>query len=305
MNQLEHIQGSYQELQEKFRVAEKLEEQLRQYSENLAIRDRQLAEQNEKIEELKKECQHEHFHLLEREETIRLLRLEIDQIRDESKKTSMIEEQTNREDLEKLQKKIDELNESKENVDVSRKNIRQNFLFFCLGGFQDLKEKYQKMKVLLTRLKKELQEKNQQPKQSLIDLELADYEKTIKYLKDELTTKDKEIGELRDELTNSSEKNLFLQREIESLEEQKNQTDERANKLKTLLDATKGELQIAKDLEQERHSHDDHTKSLTEKLQQEVEHKKVMISELINEKQQMIGKEKKKEKNKRKFLVDF
>lgn len=131
MNQLEHIQGSYQELQEKFRVAEKLEEQLGQYSENLAHRDRQLAEQNEKIQELKKQCQHEHFHLLEREETIRLLRLEIDQIRDESKKTSIVDEQTNREDLEKvreenskLQKKIDELNESKENVDVSRRKIR-------------------------------------------------------------------------------------------------------------------------------------------------------------------------------------
>lgn len=145
------------------------------------------------------------------------------------------------------------------------------------------------MKILLTRLKKELQEKNQHPKQSLIDLELADYEKTIKYLKDELTTKDKEIGELRDELTNSSEKNLCLQREIESLEEQKTQTDERANKLKILLDTTKSELQIAKDLEQERHFHDDHAKILTEKLQNEVEHKKVMISELINEKQQMIG----------------
>ena len=35
------------------------------------------------------------------------------------------------------------------------------------------------MKALLTRLKKELQEKNQQPKQSLMDLELADYEKII------------------------------------------------------------------------------------------------------------------------------
>ncbi|CAF0925854.1 unnamed protein product [Didymodactylos carnosus] len=67
-------------------------------------------------------------------------------------------------------------------------------------NIQELKEKYHKMKLLLTRLKKELQEKNQQPKQSLIDLELADYEKTIKYLKEEIQKKDKEISDFHEEL---------------------------------------------------------------------------------------------------------
>jgi chromosome segregation ATPase len=146
------------------------------------------------------------------------------------------------------------------------------------------------MKNILTRLNKQLQEKNQQPKQSLIDLELADYEKTIKTLKDDLTHKDKEIQDLRDDLTNLNEKHLSLKQEIENLEQQKSQTEERANKFKTLLDTTKKELQDAKDLEEERHHNDDNVRILIDKLQIELDTNKVTISQLLSDKQQLTGK---------------
>jgi chromosome segregation ATPase len=146
------------------------------------------------------------------------------------------------------------------------------------------------MKNILTRLNKQLQEKNQQPKQSLIDLELADYEKTIKTLKDDLTHKDKEIQDLRDDLTNLNEKHLSLKQEIENLEQQKSQTEERANKFKTLLDITKKELQDAKDLEEERHHNDDNVRILIDKLQIELDTNKVTISQLLSDKQQLTGK---------------
>ena len=145
------------------------------------------------------------------------------------------------------------------------------------------------MKVLLTRLKKELQEKTQQPKQSLLDLELADYEKTIKNHKEDLQNKDKEIQELRDELSNSTEKYAFLKMEMDNLEQQKEQTDERANKFKTLLDSMKKELQTAKDLEQERHSSDDTARVLLDKFKIDLDSNKVLISELVQEKQQLLG----------------
>jgi RNAse (barnase) inhibitor barstar len=146
------------------------------------------------------------------------------------------------------------------------------------------------MKMLLTRLKKELQEKNQQPKQSLIDLELADYEKTIKTLKDDLTIKDKEIQELRDELSNSTERYACLKLEIGNLEQQNTQTEQRANKFKALLDAAKKELQNAKDVELQRHHNDDRTRMLIEQLQNNLDNKKILISELSTEKQQLTGK---------------
>lgn len=147
------------------------------------------------------------------------------------------------------------------------------------------------MKILLTRLKRELQDKNQhQPKQSLIDLELADYEKTIKNLKDDLLNKDKEIQELNDELSNSTDKFKCLKLENKNLEQQIIQLEERANKFKTLLDIAKKELQHAKELEIQRHYNDDHIRVLLEKLQKEVDDNKILISELQSEKQQLIGK---------------
>jgi len=146
------------------------------------------------------------------------------------------------------------------------------------------------MKILLTRLKKELQEKNYQPKQSSIDLELADYEKTIQNLKKDLINKDKDLQDLRDELSNSTEKYSCLKLEISSLEQQKLQTEERANKFKALLDMAKKELHNAKNLELQRHNNDDHLQELIEKLQNQLESNKVLISELTNEKQQLTGK---------------
>jgi chromosome segregation ATPase len=146
------------------------------------------------------------------------------------------------------------------------------------------------MKILLTRLKKEFQDKNHQPKQSLIDLELADYEKTINNLKDDLINKDKEIQDLRDELSTTTDKYSCLKREMENLEQQKIQTDERANKFKALLDLAKKELQKAKDIELQRYHNDDHIRILIDKLQSELDNNKVLISELLTEKQQLTGK---------------
>lgn len=146
------------------------------------------------------------------------------------------------------------------------------------------------MKVLLSRLKKELQDKTQQPKQSLIDLEIADYEKTIKSLKESLTSKDKEMHDLHDEINSLTEKNLSLKEAIQNLEQQRSQTEERADKLKALFDTTKRELQEAKDLEQQRYQNDDNLRSLFDKLQIELDNNKVTISELMAEKQDLTGK---------------
>ena len=141
-------------------------------------------------------------------------------------------------------------------------------------------------------MKKELQDKSQQPKQSLIDLELADYEKTIKTLKEDLTNKDKDIQELNNEITNYKEQIHSFQQEIENLEQQKLQTDEHADKFKGLLETTKKELQDAKDLEQERYQNDGNVRTLIDQLQNELDNTKVLLSQLSLEKQQLTGMKK-------------
>ena len=145
------------------------------------------------------------------------------------------------------------------------------------------------MKVLLTRLKREFQEKNHQPKQSLIDLELADYEKTITNLKDQLTNKDKDLQDSRDELSNTTDKYECLKLEMKSLDQQKSQADERANQFKALLDIAKKELQNAKELEVQRYQNEENVRSLIETLQTQLENKKSLVKQLNSEKQQLTG----------------
>jgi hypothetical protein len=77
--------------------------------------------------------------------------------------------------------------------------------------------------------------------------------------------------------------------EIKSLEQQKIQTDERANKFKALLDIAKKELQHAKDLEIQRYQNEDHVRSLIETLQNQLDGNKTLINQLSNEKQQLTG----------------
>lgn len=147
------------------------------------------------------------------------------------------------------------------------------------------------MKILLTRLKKELQDKNYQPKQSLIDLELADYEKTIENLKKDLLNKDKDLQELREEFSNSTEKCLCLKKEITNLEQQKSQTEERATQFKTLLDLSKKELQHAKDQHLQKHQNEDYLTNLIETLQSQLEKKNLLINQLNSERQQLAGRD--------------
>ena len=122
-----------------------------------------------------------------------------------------------------------------------------------------------------------------------MDLELADYEKTIKTLKQDLTNKDKEIQDLHEELNNEKEKSRSLRQEIDNLEQQKSQTEERANKFQTLFETMKKELQDAKDLEHERHQNDGNVRSLIDQLQIDLDNHKAIVSQLTSEKQQING----------------
>ncbi|CAF3949860.1 unnamed protein product, partial [Rotaria sp. Silwood2] len=479
LNQLKQIELSYNELLEKYHIAEKLDEQLKQLNQNLNEKDLELKRQYELFEKLKIDNEHQHFYLLEREENIRLLKIELEQ--HEKSKENLIEKYQNqinqfRNDLEqqkllllnaaqnqdemnslklKQQNELNDLiqikiNENKQLIEINQQldhDLKQknefileknqqiddyqkqlNLLnieyeefkikFYYMKeeetklideinllmdkilnlekeksefiqnihdlkqqletnnkavdeekiqlhqtienlkhelefnktpiqdvqlkqtvnnneqeqttiidhhqseleiiakenethhqiindlndklkkqtsdsdeNIQELKEKYQKMKILLTRLRKELQEKVQhQPKQSVIDLELADYEKTIKNLKNDLINKDKEIQDLRDELSNCTNKYACLKLENNNLEQQNIQNEERANKFKALLDIVKKELQHAKDLELQQQYNDDHTRVLIEKLQNDLDNNKILINDLQHEKQQLIEK---------------
>ncbi|UJR25264.1 hypothetical protein I4U23_006616 [Adineta vaga] len=429
LDQLKHIELSYNELQTKLHIAEKLEEQLKDLNEKFHEKEVQSKRQHDLFDKLRADYERQHLYLVERDEKIRLLRLEIDEheqfkenliekfqkefeqqkqillnaTQNHEQRSSSVSKQQREEfehrieiktkenenllqrihqleiqmnesqilnDQIKLDKKkftneiqfltdkitnldkenqeyIQNINDLKQQIQSNKhhfdqtiennnqtieqgaiqlrqtiENTTSNFeisnqselnnireenerLHQIINelnqkyekqisdpgeNIQEFKEKYQKMKILLTRLKKELQDKNHQPKQSVMDLELADYDKTIKTLKDELIDKDKEIQDLREELSTSTDKYACLKLEIQSLEQQKNQIDHRANKLKALLDIAKKELQHAKDIELERYQTDDHGQERIDQLQNDFNHQKILINQLINEKHQFIEK---------------
>jgi hypothetical protein len=76
---LKHIELSYNELQEKYHIAEQLEGQLKQLNEKFNEKDLQLTRQNDLLEKLKIDYEHQHGYLLDRDENIRLLKLELKQ----------------------------------------------------------------------------------------------------------------------------------------------------------------------------------------------------------------------------------
>lgn len=138
----------------------------------------------------------------------------------------------------------------------------------------------------MTRLKKELDEKNaqqqQQPKQSLVDLEIADYERTIKTLKENLEKKEKENDELRQNFDEST-------RRISTLEIDSTNFDERAKKFEHLYETTRKELENVQDLENERHQNDDNVRQLLDKFQLELDNSKILLSQFASEKHQLNG----------------
>ena len=162
LNQLEQIQCSYEDLQEKYRIAEQLEGQLRQLETSLTLKDQELREKQQLVEKFQQDYQHEHFHLLEREENIRLLKLELEQ-HEQSKETQ--------------HDKLDQIKEEFE---------RQKLLLLDATRHQDeryssLLNQQDELKSIIelnNNEKKKLTEKNEQLEKDLDDSRRSSREKT-------------------------------------------------------------------------------------------------------------------------------
>lgn len=112
-------------------------------------------------------------------------------------------------------------------------------------------------------------------KSKVLDLEIADYEKSIKSLNLQLITKDKEINDLKSELNEQSEKITQFKSNIEILEKEKEQSDEKCTKLKQLLVKAKKDVADAKAHEAEHLSHDAQVKAQLEAAYVDIENFKV------------------------------
>ncbi|GIY85960.1 GRIP and coiled-coil domain-containing protein 2 [Caerostris darwini] len=116
-------------------------------------------------------------------------------------------------------------------------------------------------------------------KKNLLDLEMADYERSISELNNKIQKKDDEINEIKMKLNCEIEKNLGLLEEIKSTEKLNKTEQKRADDLKEILDKTKSELSATKERESELLTKVTHLQMQLEIVTQQEENCKLQLSE--------------------------
>nr|XP_046219421.1 GRIP and coiled-coil domain-containing protein 2-like [Oncorhynchus gorbuscha] len=117
-----------------------------------------------------------------------------------------------------------------------------------------LQKEVEELTVQLRRQKQQSQQTTQELEQlrkeaqqsSLLDMEMADYERLVKELNTKLSEKDVCVEELKTQIHKHTQKEDTLNQEIEVLKSQLNQVEDKSSKMKQLLVKTKKDLADAK-----------------------------------------------------------
>ncbi|OXB55395.1 hypothetical protein ASZ78_015428 [Callipepla squamata] len=144
----------------------------------------------------------------------------------------------------------------------------------ALRELEELQMQLQKEKKYLQKVMQELElAKKDAQKSTLMDMEIADYEKLVKELNQKIADKDSRIEDLEQETGIQKQKQETLQEEIKSLQSTMQQDEERNAKIKQLLVKTKKELSDSKQaiqvaaLTSEKHKVQEHLRTSSEQHQ--------------------------------------
>lgn len=122
---------------------------------------------------------------------------------------------------------------------------------------------------------------------SLLDMEMADYERLVKELNAKLQGRDECAEELKAQINTLTQKEDTLKQEIEVLKSQLDQGEEKTSKMKQLLVKTKKDLADAKKQESSLLVQQASLKGELEGNQQQVENFKIEMSELTAERHRL------------------
>ncbi|NXH63010.1 GCC2 protein, partial [Rhabdornis inornatus] len=150
---------------------------------------------------------------------------------------------------------------------------------------EELQMQLQKEKKHLQKTMQELElARKDAQKSTLMDMEIADYERLVKELNQKITDKDSRIEDLEQEMGIQKQKQETLQEEIKSLQSTMQQDEERNAKIKQLLVKTKKELADSKQAESDHLMLRASLKGELEASQQQVEAYKIQVAVLTSEK---------------------
>ncbi|XP_042314297.1 GRIP and coiled-coil domain-containing protein 2 isoform X2 [Sceloporus undulatus] len=150
---------------------------------------------------------------------------------------------------------------------------------------EELQVQLQKEKRHLQKVLEELElAKKDAQKSTLMDMEIADYERFVKELNQKIADKSSRIEDLEQEIKIQKQKQETLQEEIKSFQGTIQQYEEKNTKIKQLLVKTKKELADSKQAENELLRLQASLKGELEASQQQVEVYKIQLAEITSEK---------------------
>ncbi|XP_016154850.1 PREDICTED: GRIP and coiled-coil domain-containing protein 2 [Ficedula albicollis] len=156
------------------------------------------------------------------------------------------------------------------------------------GAVREMEELQMQLQKEKKHLQKTMQElelaRKDAQKSTLMDMEIADYERLVKELNQKITDKDNRIEDLEQETGIQKQKQETLQEEIKSLQSTMQQDEERNAKIKQLLVKTKKELADSKQAESDHLMLQASLKGELEASQQQVEAYKIQVAVLTSEK---------------------
>ncbi|KAM5322085.1 GRIP and coiled-coil domain-containing protein 2 isoform 1-T1 [Glossophaga mutica] len=150
---------------------------------------------------------------------------------------------------------------------------------------EELQLQLQKEKKQLQKTMQELELVKKDAQQTtLMNMEIADYERLMKELNQKLTNKSSKIEDLEQEIKIQKQKQEALQEEMTSLQTSLQQYEEKNTKIKQLLMKTKKELADLKQAETNQLMLQASLKGELEACQQQVEFYKIQLAEITSEK---------------------
>ncbi|XP_074847233.1 GRIP and coiled-coil domain-containing protein 2 isoform X2 [Carettochelys insculpta] len=150
---------------------------------------------------------------------------------------------------------------------------------------EELQLQLQKEKKHLQKTMQELElARRDAQKSTLMDMEIADYERLVKELNQKITDKNCKIEDLEQEIRIQKQKQETLQEEMTSLQSSVQQYEERNSQIKQLLVKTKKELADSRQAENDHLIFQASLKGELEASQQQVEVYKIQLAELTSEK---------------------
>nr|XP_056717987.1 GRIP and coiled-coil domain-containing protein 2 [Euleptes europaea] len=153
---------------------------------------------------------------------------------------------------------------------------------------EELQAQLQKERKHLQKVLEELEmAKKDAQKSTLMDMEIADYERLVKELNQKLSDRDSRIEDLEQEIKIQKQKQETLQDEMKSFQATVQQFEDKNSKIKQLLVKTKKELADSKQTENELLRIQASLKGELEASQQQVEVYKIQLADLTSEKHKL------------------